>query len=145
VQISYFETNNLLRQNADALRRGKKDFTIQELSNIKLYLQQYRDCLDTVQFFEGKIKNYQVCSCFAENFESELLEYMIKKKGAAISIVVILSQKTVLFMRNEACTINLCDLAKILCDGECIESTTAIAYGKLNETFLNFTKILTPC
>lgn len=145
MQISYFETNKKLRQGAEALRQGKKDFSIQELSDIKLYLQQYKDCLETTLFFEGKLKGQHVYSCFAESFESELLEYMINKKKAAISIVVILSQKTVLFMCSKECSINLCDLAKILCDGECIESTTSLAYGKLNETFLNFTKILTPC
>lgn len=145
MKILYFDTNKKLRDNAKALRGGKKDFSIQELSDIKLYLQQYKDCLENLQIFEGEIKNQRVCSCFSENFETELLEFLINKKGAAISIVVILSQKAVLFMKSETCTINLCDLAKILCDGECVEATTNLAYGNINETFLNFTKILTAC
>ena len=141
----FFDTNKKIRDNAKALREGKKDFTVQELSDIKLYLQKYKDCLENIQIFEGSIKDQKVCSCFAEEFESELLDFLINKKSAGISIVVILSQKTVLFKKSETCPINLCDLAKILCNGECVEETTNLAYGKLNETFLNFTKILTAC
>lgn len=141
----HFDTTKPLREKAKALREGKKDFTIQELSEIKLYLQQYKDCLENVQIFEGEIKGQKVCSCFAENYEYELLSFLISKRKAAISIIVILSQQTVLFMKSETCELNLCELAKILCNGACIEATTNLAYGELNETFINFTKILTPC
>lgn len=145
MKILYSDTNKKHRENAKALRGGKKDLSIQELSDIKLYLQQYKDCLENIQIFEGKVKEFRVCSCFSDNFETELLEFLINKHKADISIVVILSQKIVLFKKSDTCNINLCELAKILCDGECIEETTNLAYGNLNKTFLNFTTTLTPC
>lgn len=145
MKVPYFEIDKQLKQNARAFRRGKRDFTVRELSDIKLYLLRYKDCLDNTQFYEGTLKNFKVVSCFTDNFHEELLEFMIDKRDAAISIIVMLADKKVLFMKSQNCSINLCDLAKILCDGECEDTTTSIAGGELNSTFMNFTKILTPC
>jgi hypothetical protein len=145
VKVTNTGISEPLRRNVKLFREGVRDFNTQELSDIKLYLLQYKDCLETTQFFEGKVKDLQIVSCFAESFHEELLEYMITKKKAAIAICVILSEHRVIFKKTVDCSINLCSLAKILCDGDCDTSSNCIAYGKLNETFLNFSKKLTPC
>lgn len=145
MEILYFEQSKTIRQNVEALRNGATSLTTGELADIKLYLQRYKDYLEHTEFFQGKIKDYRVVSCFAEKFHVELLDYMINKRDADISFIVILSDKKVLFKKSKNCSIDLCNLAKILCDGECVGNEVDIAYGELNNTAINFTKILTPC
>jgi hypothetical protein len=136
--------NNNLKDKIKAFRGGVRDFDVSDLVAIKLYLSKYKDQLSNTQFFTGALQEYSVISCFAEEFHEELLNHMIKKLNAAIAIVVTLETKEVLIKTNkEACSINLCKLAQLLCDGDCIDSE--VAQGKLTEKFLKFTTKLTPC
>lgn len=138
--------NNNLQANIKAFREGKRDFNPQELNDIKLYLLKYKDHLESTQFFTGSLQEYSVASCFANNFQEELLDHMINKLQAAISIVVVMDEKAVLLKLNKnICNINLCKLAKLLCDSDCIEPAENIVQGKLTEKFLKFTTKLSPC
>ena len=84
--------NNNLQANIKAFREGKRDFNPQELNDIKLYLLKYKDHLESTQFFTGSLQEYSVASCFANNFQEELLDHMINKLQAAISIVVVMDE-----------------------------------------------------
>jgi len=137
---------SILSENVKLFRGGKRDFSPQELNDIKLDLLKYKDCLSSTQFFEGSLKEYKVVSCFAENFHDELLTHILTKYNAAIAITVNLSEKKIVLKKNyETCSIDLCALAKLLCDGDCYETYSDLAFGKITEKFLKFTKTLTPC
>ena len=138
--------DNQLKANIESFKKGKKDFTVEELNDIKLYLLKYKDALENTQFFEGNLKDNKVVSCFAEEFYDEILSHMLGKYSAAIAIAVVLSEKKILLKSNsKLCAINLCNLAKLLCDGDCINSSTDIAEGKITEKFLNLTKTFRQC
>lgn len=144
---SYSHLNTTLKQNVRAFRAGKRDFSIEELNNIKIYLLRYKETLSQTEFFQGTLKEYKVISCFTEStFYDELFEYMCNKLSAGICIIVVLSEKKVLLLRNnKICSIDLCTLAKLLCDGDCENLSVDIAAGKITEKFLKFTKTLQAC
>lgn len=123
-------------------RKGKRDFSVIDLNNIKLYLLRYKDQLEKIQFFEGKIKNFKVVSCFAEEYHDELFTHILN--NSAIAIIIKLQTKSVIFKKNDKiCNIDLPKLAKLLCDGTGLSDGTAV--GKFTAKFLNFTKTLKPC
>ncbi len=144
---SYSHVNSTLRHNVKAFRAGKRDFSVEELNNIKIYLLKFKEALSQTEFFEGILKEYKVISCFSESiYCDELFEHMCNKLNAAICIIVTLADKKVLLLRNhKICTIDLCTLAKLLCDGECENLSVDIAAGKVTEKFLKFTKTLQAC
>lgn len=143
--FNYYKNNNL-KSKINSYRKGEKDFSVQELNEIKLYISKYKDIIDSTKFFAGSIKEYKVVSCFAEDFYEELHSRMINTLGADIAIIVILTEKRILFKKNpKTCEIDLCKLAKILSDGECDESTTDLAAGKLTDNFINLTKKFIEC
>lgn len=146
MNLSYPHANKALISNVKSFRTGKRDFTISELNEIKIYLLKYKEALDNILFFQGNLKDYKVVSCFSEQYHDELFNYMFTKLNAAICIIVILSEKRVLLQRNQTiCNINLCSLAKLLCDGDCENLSVDIAAGKITEKFLKFTKTLQAC
>jgi hypothetical protein len=135
-----------IKANFKLYKNGKTDFSIEEFSDLKIYLLKYKDTLQTTLFYEGLLKEYKIVSCFAEQFYEELQEHMINKFGAAIVIVVLLKDKKIFFKKNpKTCSLDLCVLAKLLSDGGCVESTTNIAEGNITEKFLNLTKTFKPC
>ena len=137
---------SILSENVKLFRQGKRDFSALELNDIKLDLLRYKDCLSNTQFFEGKLKEYKVVSCFTESFHDELLTHILSKYNAAIAVVVSLVGKRIILKKNyETCSIDLCALSKLLCDGDCYETYNDLAFGKITEKFLKFTKTLTLC
>lgn len=146
MNLSLLCKNSNLKPKVDSFREGVREFTVQELSDIKLYLLTLKDTLTNTAFYTGTVKDQKVVSCFAEDFYEELLNHMIFKLDAKVAIIVILSQKRVILTRNsKTCTLDLCNLAKIICDGECDDASINFAEGTLTKTFLNFSKTLTPC
>jgi len=146
VKIFDYHKNDKLKSNIKAYREGRRDFSVEELNDIKLYISKYKDCIDNTKFFTGSIKEYKVVSCFAESFFEELLSRMISNYTADIAIIVILTEKRIIFRKNsKTCKIDLCKLAQILSDGECDESSTELAGGKLTDNFINLTKKFIQC
>lgn len=138
--------NNKLKSNIKDYRSGKRDFSVEELNEIKLYISKYKDVIDNTNFFAGDIKEFKVVSCFAEGFYEELHSRMINNYGADIAIIVILTERRILFKKNnKTCKIDLCKLAQILSDGECDESTDDLAAGKMTDNFINLTKKFIQC
>lgn len=143
--FNYYKNDNL-KSKISAYRKGERDFNVQELNDIKLYISRYKDTIDHTKFFVGSIKEFKVVSCFAEDFYEELHSRMINTYGADIAIIVILTEKRILFKKNtKTCDIDLCKLAQILSDGECDETTTDLAAGKLTDNFINLSKKFIEC
>jgi hypothetical protein len=146
VKVFDYNINSALKDNVKAFREGKRDFNPQELNDIKLYLLKYKDVLQTTQFFKGSLKEHTVVSCISEDYYEELFLHMLNNMAAAIAFILILSEKRIILKKNnKICNIDLCVLAKLLCDGECDETTTDLAGGKITDKFLKFTNTLTPC
>jgi hypothetical protein len=145
---SLYSADSSLKANVRAYRSGKRDFSINELNEIKVYLLKLKELLSTTEFFEGNIKYNRVVSCFCEAqfYDEELFEHIFNRLNAAIGIIVILSEKRVLLQRNQSkCNIDLCNLAKLLCDGDCENLSIDVAAGKITEKFLKFSKTLQAC
>ena len=135
-----------LKAKVSQYRNGKRDFSVSELNDIKLYLLTLRDRLSNTAFFKGLIKDNTVVSCFGDAQYEELFDYMFEKRQAAIGIIVIIAEQRVLIKKNELlCSIDICTLAKLLCDGDCIKQNTNFAVGSLTEKFIKFTKTLNQC
>ena len=143
---SLYSADSSLKANVRAYRSGKRDFSINELNEIKVYLLKLKELISITEFFEGSIKDFKVISCFSEQSYDELFEHIFNRLNAAIGIIVILSEKKVLLQRNQSkCNIDLCNLAKLLCDGDCENLSVDVASGKLTEKFLKFSKTLQIC
>ena len=147
MKIFNYYTSNKLKSNIKDYRNGRRDFSVEELNEIKLYIFKYKDVIENTSFFTGLIKEYKVVSCFAEtNFYEELNSRMINNYGADIAIIVILSEKRIIFRKNsKTCDIDLCKLAQILSYGECDESSNELDAGKLTDNFINLTKKFIKC
>jgi len=146
VKIFEYYKNDKLKSNIQAYREGRRDFSVEELNDIKLYISRYKDTIDNTNFFTGSIKEYKVVSCFAEDFYEELHSRMIKNFGADIAIIVILTERRIIFKKNnKSCKLDLCKLAHILSDGECDESSVDLAAGKMTDNFINLTKKFIQC
>lgn len=140
------QANNLLKENVREFRSGKRDFSVSELNDIKLYLLKYKDILNDIVFYEGTLKDYKVISCFSDSYYEELFDHIFTKREAAIGIIVVLAEKKILLQRNDRiCKIDLCALAKLLCDGDCVDLSANIAEGKITDKFLKFSKTLQAC
>lgn len=145
MENSILQTTELCN-NVKLYREGKRDFSAQDLNDIKLYLLKYKDVLEGTEFFQGELKGNRVVSCFGSSFHKELLDYMINKLSASISIIVEIESRKIFFQKNEkTCSVDICELAKILCDGTCLDNDRKIAQGSLTNNFLKFTKKLIPC
>lgn len=146
MKILYYNRSEKLKSKIKAYREGRRDFNVEELNEIKLYISKYKDTIENTIFYTGNIKDYKVVSCFAEDFYEELHSRMINNYNADIAIIVILSEKNIFYKKNNnTCKIDLCKLAEILSDGECDESSTDLATGKLTHNFLNLTKTFIQC
>lgn len=140
------DKNSRLKHLLTLYKSDSTQLTTDELSELKLYLLKYKDVISTTEFFEGSLKNYKIVSCFAEDLFNELQDHMLKKYNADIAIIVILKERKILFKCDkERCTLDLCTLAKLLCDGDCVDNTGSIAEGNLTEKFLNLTKTFKLC
>jgi len=146
VSLNNRDNNTRVKRNLSLYKGGKTDFTTEELGEIKLYLLKYKDIVSTTEFFEGSLKNYKLISCFAEDLFTELQDYMLKKYNADIAITVSIKERKIAFKSDkERCKIDLCTLAKLLCDGDCVDATGTVAEGNITDKFLNLTKTFKPC
>lgn len=136
-------TCNNITINVKAYREGKRNFSVQELNEIKLYFLKYKDQLQSTEFFEGTLKGFKVVSCVTTEYYSEFISYMLQQHAASIAIIVDPQAKHVLFQKNDTCSVDIYKLTDILCGGYTMQDT--IVVGKLTKPFLTFTKTLKPC
>lgn len=121
---------------------GYRDFNTFEQNSIKLFFKKLKDQLQTAEYFRGTIKEYNVISCFCNFAIEETAHFTLKKFNADIAILVNTTTNQVYFRKKRECVADLNVLANKLCSGS---GTEQAASGNITDTFLNFTKHLTPC
>jgi len=121
---------------------GYRQFTINEQNAVKLFFKQLKDQLQTTEYYRGNIKSYSVVSCFCNFAINEMAHFTLKKYNADIVILVNTVTNQVYFRKAKGCTAALDVLANKLCGGGGQEYAAA---GRITDTFLNYTKLLTPC
>ena len=121
---------------------GLREFNIHEQNAVKLFFKQIKDQLQTTEYYRGNIKSYSVVSCFCNFAINEMAHFTLKKYNADIVILVNTVTNQVYFRKAKGCTAALDVLANKLCDGGGQEYAAA---GHITDTFLNYTKLLTPC
>ena len=138
--------NKERREKVEQFRKNKNNLSLDDLNEVKLYLNQYKDLISSTQFFSGTVKDCKVVSCIANNFYEEVLDYIQKKFNPDFTIIAVPPERVVILKKNESgCTVNLCNFAKILCNVECDDSHGSMLFGDITENFINFTKKLSAC
>ncbi len=138
--------NLTIHEKIKIFQTNSANLTHEDLNEIKLYLLEYKDNLQQIQFFEGEIKNNKIVSCFSESYHEELIEHMKKKLNAAIVIIVVLSKQEILLNKNnKLCTIDFIKLSKFLLNTEHIDTERETIKGAISSNFLKLTKQLSPC
>jgi len=94
--------------------------------------------------FVGKIpingEDIKVAAVFESGSVDDVAAELIVKESCDVAIVVNLETKNVYFRKKQKCKVDLEKLAKKLCEGN---GTKKSSEGKITDTFLNFTKLLT--
>ena len=126
----------------DNFESGYRQFNIHEQNAVKLFFKQLKDQLQTTEYYRGNIKSYSVVSCFCNFAINEMAHFTLKKYNADIVILVNTVTNQVYFRKAKGCTAALDVLANKLCEGGGQEYAAA---GRITDTFLNYTKLLTPC
>ena len=153
-----YEINCLLTnlQKTDGLQKAERfmkrfysgftGFNAQEASIIKEHIERKNKAIRELEIYEGKVniggRERVVLGTTGNKFVNEICEYLIKNLGAEIAFFVNPDASHVSFRKRKAdCDVDLSKLAAKLCEGGGHEYA---AGGKITETFMNFTKLLTP-
>ena len=124
---------------------GFKGFTAQETNIINTHIALRDKTIKELNVFEGKVsiggKERRVIGTTGNKFVNEVCDHLIKKLGAEIAFFVNPDVTHVSFRKNKTCDVDLSKLAAKLCEGGGHEYA---AGGKITESFMNFTKLLTP-
>ena len=121
---------------------GSRDFDTFEQNAIKLFYKKLKDQLQTAEYYRGTIKEYNIISCFCNFAIDETAHFTLKKFNSDIAILVNTTTNQVFFRKKQGCLADLNLLSNKLCNGK---GTELAAVGNITDTFLNFTKHLTPC
>lgn len=84
-------------------------------------------------------ENIKIAATFDAGDVDDIAAELIVKKDCDVAIIVSVQSSKVYFRKKQKCKIDLEKLAKKLCDGH---GTKKTAEGKITDTFLNFTKLL---
>ena len=124
---------------------GFKSFTLQESNIIKAHIESRDKAIRELNIFQGKVsiggKERFVLGTTGNKFVNEICDYLIKDLNAEIAFFVNPDATHVSFRKSKLCDVDLSKLAAKLCEGGGHEYA---AGGKITETFMNFTKLLTP-
>jgi len=124
---------------------GFRAFTIQEKAIIKEYVDRKNKAINNLQIFHGEVavggKMRKIYGTHGNKFVNEICDYMLNTHPADIVFFVNSDNSHVSFRKNKSCEVDLSKLAAKICEGGGHEYA---AGGKVTETFLNFTKLLTP-
>ena len=124
---------------------GFAGFNTQEAALIKEHVERKNKAIRELEIYEGKIsvggKERYVLGTTGNKFVNEICEHLIKKLGAEIAFFVNPDASHVSFRKGKTCDVDVSKLAAKLCEGGGHEYA---AGGKITESFMNFTKLLTP-
>lgn len=125
---------------------GFKPFNAQEKNIIKEHIARRDETIANLQIFKGSIsiggRERTILGTSGSKFVNEVCDYILRTHKADIVFFVNTNNSHVSFRKNkENCEIDLSKLAAKLCEGGGHEYA---AGGKITESFLNFTKLLSP-
>lgn len=140
-----FFINKEIRKKVKLFKENKDSLSTTDLNSVKLYLHEYKDVINSIQFFCGSIKDSEVVSCISNTFHEELLSLINNKFNSNISIIVSPEHKSVIFKQNSNLTISFTSLISKLCGDTYTNIDSNIILAPLTETFINFTQKLLPC
>ena len=124
---------------------GFRPFNAQEKAIIKEFVDRKNKAIASLEIFTGKVaiagKERVVYGTTGNKFVNEICDHMLNTHPADIVFFVNSDNSHVSFRKNKKCEVDLSKLAAKLCDGGGHEYA---AGGKITESFLSFTKLLTP-
>ena len=132
-----------IKDDVAAYRKGKRDFSVDRLHEIKVYLLKLKDVISDCVVYKGRVKSTEFVGCIQEEFHSDLIDYIFKIYNPQVAFVVSPSRGIVIFKKDKNSTFNLCEFVKVICNSVCINEE--LATGTLTENFLKFTQTLTQC
>lgn len=144
----YWNQNNRFQTFCRQFNNGFFGFNIQQENTIKLYKDKLDDIIKNLKIFylDTPIQNIdtKILATFATDAINDVADTLLNEYNADIAIVVNLDTKKASFRRNTSCKhINLINLVNKFCGGEGGGHEYA-AGGVVNQTFLEFTKLLKP-
>jgi len=123
---------------------GFNGFTAQEKNVIKEHIVRRDKTISELQIFKGNVsiggKERSVYGTTGDRFINEICDHLIKNYNPDIVFFVNTTMSRVSFRKAKTCEVDLSKLAARLCEGGGHEYA---AGGKITETFMNFTKLLT--
>ncbi len=124
---------------------GFNGFNTQEKNIIKEHIERRDKAIKELQVFKGMIsiagKERAVYGTSGDKFVNEICDHLIKHYKADIVFFVNTNVAHVSWRKAKDCEVDLTKLAVKLCEGG---GHDYAAGGKITETFMNFTKLLTP-
>lgn len=124
---------------------GFKGFNQQEKNVIKEHITARDIAINTLNVFSGTVniskQPWVVTGAMGTKFVNEICEHLIKTYSSDIVFFINTNNSHVSFRKKKDCPVNLSKLAEKLCGGGGHEYA---AGGKITETFMEFTKQLTP-
>lgn len=125
--------------------KGFDSFNRQELNIIKEYTTGRDAAISALQIFAGDLsiskQKVRVVGTMGVKYVNDVCDYLLKEHSADIAFFINTNNSHVSFRKKKTCTVNMSKLAETLCQGGGHEYA---AGGKLTETFMEFTKQLTP-
>ena len=148
LNIVYWNTQNRFDSFVNNFGRGYNGLTVQQENIIRLYLQELENIKTTMQVYYADVNikdtSTRIMSTFASTAINDVSDILLNDYDADIALVVNLESGRVSFRRAKRCDhVNLLDLVKKVCDDEGGGHEYA-AGGAVNDTFIEFTKILKP-
>lgn len=123
---------------------GFSGFTLQEKNIIKDHIARRDSTIKELQIFTGKVsiggKERTIYGTTGDRFINEICDFLIKNYNPDIVFFVNTNMSRVSFRKSKTCEVDLSKLAAKLCEGGGHEYA---AGGKITDTFMNFTKLLT--
>lgn len=128
-------------------KNGFSGFTTHQLNLYRLYAAAFDEHVKTLDLFIGENipigdGMYSVAAAFSSTYIDEVSRFILMKNPDVDAVIIVNSpQKRVHFRKSKKSKIDLVGLSRVIADGGGYNNT---AGGKLNETFIEFTKLLKP-
>lgn len=120
---------------------GFTGFNNFQQNSINIYVKHLAEIIKNLKIFTTyqtiNNKNIKFSSAFSDFGINDIAEYLLKKTGSDISVVINLKHMKVSFRRSRTSNISCKEIANIICDGS---GHDFAAGGLINEKFLEFSK-----
>ena len=142
----FWETQKNFETLTKFFDNGFQGFTKQQLAICEIHKRELQQAIEKLKLFENKSlkiskKSVHVIATFASTYINEIADYILETFNPDIALIVNLSSKHVSFRRNKKSDVKLHKLAEKIADGGGHEYS---AGGFTTDTFIEFTKLLTP-